>query len=377
MELLLILTYTAICIFIFKIFNLPLNKWTVPTAALGGVIILGVLVLVMNYNHPYTKVAREFFVTTPIVPGVTGIVTEVEIQPDQLVEKGTVLFRIDPKPFESVVRQKQALLADSQEGVKELEASVAAARARVLETTADRDRSQGVFERYERGFDSGAFAEVELENRRQLYLSGEAALDRAEADLDRAQIEFEAVIDGENPTVARLQAELAQARYDLERTVVRAPTSGYVSQLLLRPGMMAASLPLRPVMTFIHDEKPTLVAAFRQNSALRLREGYEAEIVYPSIPGRAFHGKVTKMVPNLGEGQLQTSGALIGTAQAYQSLGRVLVVIEVTDDLSEFNLPAGSRAQVAVYSEHAHHVAILRKILLRMSSWENYLYLDH
>ena len=114
MELLLILTYTAICVFIFKIFKLPLNKWTVPTAALGGVIILGVLVLVMNYNHPYTQVAREFFVTTPIVPGVTGIVTEVEIQPDQLVEKGAVLFRIDPKPFESVVRQKQALLADSQ-----------------------------------------------------------------------------------------------------------------------------------------------------------------------------------------------------------------------------------------------------------------------
>ena len=377
MELLLILTYTAICVFIFKIFNLPLNKWTVPTAALGGVIILGVLVLVMNYNHPYTQVAREFFVTTPIVPGVTGIVTEVEIQPNQLVEKGTVLFRIDPKPFASVVRQKQALLADSQEGVKELEAAVAAARARVLEATADRDRSQGVFERYERGFDSGAFAEVELENRRQLYLADEAALDRAEADLDRAQIEFEAVIDGENPTVARLQAELEQARYDLERTVIRAPTSGYVSQLLLRPGMMAASLPLRPVMTFVHDEKPTLTAAFRQNSALRLKEGYEAEIVYPSIPGRAFHGKVKKLVPNLGEGQLQTSGALIGTAQAYQSLGRVLVVIEVTDDLSEFNLPAGSRAQVAVYSEHAHHVAILRKILLRMSSWENYLYLDH
>ena len=297
MELLLILTYTAICVFIFKIFNLPLNKWTVPTAALGGVIILGVLVLVMNYNHPYTQVAREFFVTTPIVPGVTGIVTEVEIQPNQLVEKGTVLFRIDPKPFESVVRQKQALLADSQEGVKELEAAVASARARVLEVTADRDRSQGVFERYERGFDSGAFAEVELENRRQLYLSDEAALDRAEADLDRAQIEFEAVIDGENPTVARLQAELEQARYDLERTVIRAPTSGYVSQLLLRPGMMAASLPLRPVMTFVHDEKPTLTAAFRQNSALRLREGYEAEIVYPSIPGRAFHGRVN---PEIG-----------------------------------------------------------------------------
>ena len=39
MDLLLILTYTAICVGIFKIFKIPLNKWTVPTAVLGGVFI--------------------------------------------------------------------------------------------------------------------------------------------------------------------------------------------------------------------------------------------------------------------------------------------------------------------------------------------------
>jgi len=376
MELLLLLTYTAICIAIFKVFKVPLNKWTVPTAALGGVIIIGVLVLVMNYNHPYSNVAREFFVTTPIVPGVGGIVTSVDVEANQVVEKGTVLFRIDPKPYESIVRQKQALLAGTKEGVKELEQAVAAARARVVEVSANRDRSQGVFRRYESIFERGAISANELENRRQLYLADEAALERAEADLERAQIAFEAGIDGENPDVARLQAELEKARYDLERTVVRAPTSGYVSQLLLRPGMMAASLPLRPVMVFVHDEKAPVVAAFRQNSALRLRAGYEAEIVYPSIPGRVFKGEVTQVLPNLGEGALQTGGSLIGT-ERFQSIGRVPVEIEVTDDMSEFDLPTGSRVQVAVYSEHAHHVAIMRKILLRMSSWENYLYLDH
>ena len=377
MELLLVLTYTALCVFIFKIFRVPVNKWTIPTAALGGVILIGAMVLVMNYNHPYSNKARQFFVTTPIVPGVGGIVTSVEIEPNQLVEKGTVLFRIDPKPYEAVVRQKQALLAGSQEGVRELEAAVASARARVVEVSANRDRSQGVFERYERGFASGAFSEVDLENRRQIYNADEAAVERAEADLERATIAFEAAIDGDNPEVARLKAELDKARYDLERTVVRAPTSGYATQLLLRPGMMAASLPLRPVMVFVHEEDMSLVAAFRQNSALRLKPGYEAEIVFPSIPGRAFHGKVKQVLPSIAEGQLQTSGSMIGTAQAFQSLGRVPVEIEVLDDLSEFNLPAGSRAQVAVYSDHFHHVAVMRKILLRMSSWENYLYLDH
>ncbi len=376
MELLLLLTYTAICIVIFKAFKVPLNKWSVPTAALGGIIIIGVLVLVMNYNHPYSNMAREFFVTTPIVPAVGGIVTSVEIEPNQLVEKGTVLFRIDPKPYETVVRQKQALLAGSTDGVKELEAAVAAARASVVEVSANRDRTQGVFQRYESIFERGAISANELETRRQLYLANEAALERAEADLERAQIAFESGIDGENPEVARLQAELEQARYDVERTVVRAPTAGYVSQLILRPGMMAVTLPLRPVMVFVHDEHAPMVAAFRQNSALRLRAGFEAEVVYPSIPGRVFHGTVTRVLPNLAEGQLQASGNLINT-QVFQSIGRVPVLIEITDDMSEFNLPTGSRAQVAVYSDHFEHVALMRRILLRMSSWENYLYLDH
>jgi len=376
MDLLIIITYTAICIVIFKVFKIPLNKWTVPTAALGGLIIVGTLVLVMNYNHPYTDMARELFITTPIVPAVGGIVIEVEIEPNRIVEKGTVLFRIDPKPYEAIVRQKQALLAGSQEGVKELEAEVAAARARVVETTANRDRSQGVFQRYERGFASGAFSEVDLENRRQLSLGDEAALEGAEANLDRAKIAFEAGIDGENPEVARLRADLEKARYDVERTVVRAPTSGYVTQLLLRPGMMAASLPLRPVMVFIHDEKPPMVAAFRQNSAMRLRAGYEAEIVFPSIPGRIFKGEVVQVMPNLSEGQVQTSGNLLGT-QSFPRVSRVLVQINVTDDLSEFQVPTGTRAQVAVYSDHFTHVAIMRRVLIRSSSWLNYLYLDH
>ncbi len=376
MDILLILTYAAICITVFKVFKIPLNKWTVPTAALGGVIIVGVLVLVMNYNHPYSNMAREFFVTTPIVPAVGGIVTGVEVEPNKLVEKGTVLFRVDPKPYESIVRQKQALLAGSKEGVRELETVVAAARARVVESTANRDRSQGVFQRYEKGFARGAFSEVELDNRRQLYLADEATLERSEADLDRARIAFEAGIDGENPDVARMQAELEKARYDLERTVVRAPTGGYVTQLLLRPGMMAVNLPLRPVMVFVHDEQAPIIAAFRQNSALRLRAGYEAEIVYPSIPGRVFRGRVTQVLPSLAEGQLQTGGNMIGT-ERFQSIGRVPVAIEILDDMSEFELATGSRAQVAIYSDHFHHLAIMRRILLRMSSWQNYLYLDH
>lgn len=80
MDLLLILTYTAICVAIFKIFKVPLNKWTVPTAVLGGIVLIGALLLLMNYNHPYSEAVRQYFVTTPIIPEVRGRVVEVPIQ---------------------------------------------------------------------------------------------------------------------------------------------------------------------------------------------------------------------------------------------------------------------------------------------------------
>ena len=82
---------------------------------------------------------------------------------------------------------------------------------------------------------------------------------------------------------------------------------------------------------------------------------------------------ISRVRPAVG---VQASGNLLGT-QSIQSIGRIPVVIEVLDDMSEFELPTGSRAQIAVYSDHWTHVAVMRRILLRMSSWQNYLYLDH
>ena len=43
----------------------------------------------------------------------------------------------------------------------------------------------------------------------------------------------------------------------------------------------------------------------------------------------------------------------------------------------EEQVPGGAYAQAAIYSEHAHHLAVLRKILLRMSSWMNYVFPLH
>ena len=108
MELLLILTYTAICVAIFRIFRIPVNKWTLPTAVLGGIFLIGFILLVMNYNHPFTDNARIYFATTPILPDVRGRVVEVPVEPNRTLKKGDVLFRVDDAPYRFEVEKRRA-----------------------------------------------------------------------------------------------------------------------------------------------------------------------------------------------------------------------------------------------------------------------------
>jgi multidrug resistance efflux pump len=286
----------------------------------GGVVIVGVLVMLMNYNHPYSGTTREYFLTTPIIPDVAGTVISVEAVPNKPLKQGDPLFHIDPAPF--------------QYRVDGLEAQLTAA---------------------------------ELDYERARTLAEREAGPQRDADVLRANAD-------------ELKARLADAEFELSRTVVRAPTDGYVSQLFLQPGMRAVNFPLRPVAVFVHDREPAYVAWFRQNSLLRLEVGHEAEIAFDGIPGVIFAAEVVSVLPVIKEGQMQPTGDLMGLPSAHPDAGQVPVVLKITDEAFEpyrNKLPGGAFGQCAVYSEHVHHVAIMRKILLRMASWLNYLFPIH
>ena len=319
MDLLLVLTYTAFCIVVFKVFNIPLTKWTVPTAALGGIVLIGTLIFLMNYNHPYSEISREYFVTTPIIPAVTGTVVEVPVTPMVDLKLGDILFKIDPIPFQNTVDSLTA---------KIILASEDAERATTL-----------------------------LKSRNISQRDADTAFTRLET----------------------LNGQLATAQFELDQTIVRAPTDGYVAQMVLRPGMRAASLPLRPVMIFVHNESKYFVGWFRQNSMLRLTVGDDAEVAFDGIPGRVFSGKVKGVLLALAEGQVQPSGNLIN-ANVAPYPGRIAVLIDITDPefaAYEDKVPGGAYAQAAIYTTHFAHVAIMRKVLLRMSAWMNYLFPFH
>ena len=376
MDLLLMLTYTGFCVAIFKIFRIPLNKWSVPTAILGGVVLISALLILMNFNHPYGKFAKEFFVSVPIVPAVRGIVVSVDVQPNTPLKKGDVLFTVDAKPFEIEAAKKRAQLAEAEQQVKQNKASLDASRARVKAARADRDRAKQSYERYAKGRKMGGarvFSEQEVENRRQLYLSSEAGLNVASAELKRTKLVYESEIDGVNTRVAQLRADLEAAEYNLERSTVRAPSDGMVTQVALRPGMMAVPIPLRPSMVFIPSQKRLMVGSFWQNSLQRMKPGYEAEIIIDAVPGHVFKGKLASVLPAMSEGDIQASGNLV-SASRVAAHGRALAVVELEEDLDGYELPRGVQGKIVIYSDQFSHVAIIRKVLLRMLGWINYVF---
>src|SRR6476661_4174860 len=147
MDLLIILTYAAFAYAIFRIFKIPVNGYSLLTAALGGIAILAALILGMNYNHPFSSEARFYYHTTPIVPAVSGIVTEVPAKGGVPMKKGEVLFRIDPSPFENAVKAKEAALADAVQTTHQLRASADSAQKKLESAIADRDSAKDIFDR--------------------------------------------------------------------------------------------------------------------------------------------------------------------------------------------------------------------------------------
>jgi len=331
----------------------------------------------MNYNHPFTKNARVYYSVTPILVTVKGRVIEVPVKPNTPLKEGDVLFRIDPKPFQYVVDEKKAALAEAEQNVDQLKASLDQATAATGKADAQLQLAQQNYDRQNQLFQKGVIAQATLDTYTRNLDAAKQTLAAAQAEQERARLAYTANISGEHTAVAQRRAELADAQFDLDQTTTRAAGPGFVTQVSLRPGMYLIPAQLRTAMLFVNTDKgdQELGAAFEQNALQRVEAGNDAEVAFDAVPGRVFKAKVRTVVDAIAAGQLTSALTLI-EPETRTTAGRALAIIDVTDDLSDYQIPLGATAQVAIYSEHLHHLSLIRKILLRMRSWENYVFLE-
>ena len=364
-----------------------------------------------------------------IVPNVRGTVIEVPVQANVPVNQGDVLFRIDPQPFQIEVDRLRALLASKNTKFAQLSEQLAAAEAATKSAKSNQQVSESQFDRQARENYEQAKARVaqvnkqldlakqnlariqplvaklvatqqdldqakarvlslEDENRQAVaaanvaqekFKSGSPSLEAVRQDVAKFEatereirLQVKAELDGMNPEVREVQAMLDKARWDLEQTVVRAPSDGYVPQLTLRPGQVVVPLPLKPVMVYASTEQPTLVATFAQKAISDIKPGMDAEVTFEAYPGKSFKVKVKRVFTIVPAGEVLASGQLLEAPDKHEE-GRIPVSFEYGEDIAALNLPAGTQASVAVYTDRVHALSIVRKIILRMKSWEHFV----
>jgi multidrug resistance efflux pump len=233
------------------------------------------------------------------------------VQPNVPLKAGDVLFRIDPQPFQA---QVDALAAQLN------------------------------------------FEKLRLSQMTQLQTAGTGR----SFDVEQRQA-----------SVDQLAAQLAGAQYNLEHTVVRAPSDGYVTNLALRKGYRVAALPLSPVMAFIDTSDTIVVVQIHQADARYIERGQRVEITFKFMPGRVLTGKVVDVLQAISTGQAQASG----TAIAPGALDAAPFVVRVALDDAELaeNLPAGSAGTAAIFTDHIRVSHVIRRVLLRQVAILNYI----
>jgi len=334
----------------FKFKWLPWNITSQVIVVTIPIIALTILILFMNIVAPSSHDVRAMNYVIPIVPRVTGQVTEVPIEPNRPIKKGDVLFKIDPVPFDAAQKAAEATLRGLKDQLNNAAAKKAALTPRI------------------------DLAKKRVQQFTQLAATGagkRADLEQAQSDLGNLESEFLAADATESQAKAQIvksEADLRSAKYDLEGTTHVAPANGRVANLALRPGVRAAQLPLAPVMSFIEEDDPWVIAFFHQNELRYVEPGNEAEIFMETYPGRIIKCVVDSILWATAQGQMPISGNLPNTQPIAAPEQRIAVRLLLAPKDRGLFLAAGARGGGAIYTEHGKIIHIVRKVFVRVSA---------
>jgi len=287
-----------------------------------GVILIAAIVFSWWSFAPTSADARVFRFVIPIVPNVKGPVIDVPVEPLVKLQKGELLFQIDPEPY--------------QYRVDQLKASIEQAKAQKR------------------------LAEIQVDRARGLVKASAGA----QSELDRWNAEL-AIADA---SIANFVAQLNTAQWELDSTSVRAPDTGTIINLQLREGGYVTSIPAMASMTFVSDYGPLVIASVSQSASRYIQLGDPIEIVFTFMPGKVFSGTVNGIARMSGGTQLAPSGQL-PTMTGQPETGRWAVRAELQDSALTKRLPQSAAGTMAIYTDRGKPFHIISKVVMRMQAW--------
>ena len=355
-------------------------KFSIPwgvVSAFVGVHLLIIFLIGLRFMTPLATEARVIQHTiqlTPRLPQPTRLMA-VLVEPNVPVKKGQPLFQFERRSYEYQVRQLESQLAKAKQNVLVMKTDIEVSRQKV-----NKNKAHLEFARYQQTLSAnlakqGAGPEEDAKKWAAQVAADEAAIKEAQAEEQRAILNYTSEINGVNTTVAATQAELDQARFYLENTLMVAPEDGYIINLQARPGMVAGDVRIGAIATFVCDADRYLLANFFQENLKYVKPGQEVEAAIDLYPGQIFTGKVLAIWLGSGAGQMLPSGVLPNFQYVPTEMpqGQFVVAIKL-DDPDQTKFPIGTQGRAAIYANSGSWFVPLRKIMLRAYSWFNWIY---
>jgi len=283
---------------------------------------------------------------------VEGPVTKVVVAENAHVNKGDVLFTLDPRPFRIALDRAEAELKNVRAEVEGLIATYKEKEDELALAIEDRDYAKREYDRQVGLAKHNVSSQTRLEQAKHGLISAKQRVVTTRQSLAqlRAKLGGNPSLPLEQqPRVQQAQSNRDQAALDLEHATIRAPFNGVASKT---PEEGQYINPGQPVMSLISDSDVWIEANFKETKLSHVRAGQPVAITIDTYPGKTWHGEV--------ESISQATGAEFSVLPAQNSTGnwvkvvqRIPVRIRIDHKADGLALRAGVSTEVEIDTGHS------------------------
>jgi multidrug efflux system membrane fusion protein len=272
-----------------------------------GLILLGMFSLLRLAaeleDQPRTEDAYTRANVIGIAPHVSGRIMELNVQDNQPVKAGDLLFVVDPRPYEIALQEAKAQLqlvnlaiSGYEDQIKAVEARIVAAKAKIAQDRALADYASQYLARVEPLLGSRFVTPDQVDKARSEALALEAAVATSQANLAAAQQEYQVSvtnlgqIDDVNARRVAAQVEVNRAKLFLDYCYVEAPFDGYITNLNITIGEYANVG--QEVFAIVDRTVWYVMANFKETYLEYLTIGDTVEIYLMAYPQYRVKGRI-------------------------------------------------------------------------------------
>lgn len=302
------------------------------------VVLLAVLIGHALWKHymysPWTRDGRVRAEVVRIAPDVAGLVTDVKVVDNQVVKRGDLLFVIDRARYLNAVAQAEANLAAAEAAARAAGASINAASAGANQSKVNYDNYAAQSERRQKLINNVISAEDRA--------NAQAAANAARAAWQQAQASTRQAGAGQQQALAAVnqaQVELAAAQLNLDRTEVRAPVDGYVTNLDIRVGDYANTG--TPRLALIDSHSYWIYGYFEETKLPTVHVGDKVDIRLLA-GGARLTGTVESIARGITDADNPTGADLLSDVNPTFNWVRLAQRVPVRVKIDADHLPAGT-----------------------------------